>query len=300
MKREHDFKAAWPSELSLTPDADGPAFPVSDQQTDSMIAAALEQAWGPEQPAHDGELESTVVPLAPRTPVREPARASMGTRVSWQVAAAGLLALLSVGSASAALMWLPREAATVSPSKAAVSAAISTRPRANLAPVAPVAEAQPAEVDAKELAVEVDAPVAPSRAPRATTKQAEDWLNEANRLRRSSRWQAADQMYTRVFQGAPDSQAAYVARIAAASIRLEHRNDPQGALVAYRAALVQSPRGALNEEARFGVAEVYRKLGRAEAERQALAAFLREHADSALAARARARLASLSGSGSGP
>jgi tetratricopeptide (TPR) repeat protein len=118
-------------------------------------------------------------------------------------------------------------------------------------------------------------------------------LAEANRLRAAARWQAADAAYERVWRSAPKSSSAYVARVAQASVRLEHLGDARGALTAYRAALAQSPDGPLGEEIRFGIAEALRRRGDARQERDALERFLAAYPDSPLATRARQRLAAL-------
>ena len=67
------------------------------------------------------------------------------------------------------------------------------------------------------------------------------------------------------------------------------------ALKRYRAALRAASGGALNEEARFGIAEAYRKLGNTESETRALQQFLSRHPEAGLAPKAKARLAELSG-----
>ena len=128
-----------------------------------------------------------------------------------------------------------------------------------------------------------------AREPRAPA----DLLQAANEQRRARQWSRADALYRRVVREHRGTRAAYVARIASASIQLEHMGNPARALRLYRSTLRQDPRGPLAEEARFGVAEALRALGNTAGERRALETFLSRHSDSPLAARVRARLAAL-------
>ncbi len=299
MSEEHAPIGDWPPELTLDAQL-GPAPYLKRAKADAMIASALEQAGfggGAAVPnavearagarerndvearagAHErNDGEARAAEAAPK-----PSGRRWAARTS--AAAALLLGCLAVGSASAAVLWyarevMPRASLPSQPEKARRTRAPrrdapAPMPSVAPAPVLPIAEG-PAQAET----------------PRPEPRAAEDWLVEGNRLRAEKRWHRADQAYERAFQGASKSQAAYVARVAAAAVRLEHLHDARGALALYAAALRQAPQGALSEEIRFGIAEAYRQLGDSSAERRALASFLREHPRSALAAQAKARL----------
>jgi tetratricopeptide (TPR) repeat protein len=195
-------------------------------------------------------------------------------RASW-LAAAIAVACIAGGSASAAVLWYARhdEPAVVAPKPAAVAA-----PRVIAAPAVKPIVVEPSLLEPTPIA------------PRPTVRAAEDWLREGNRLRAARRWKQADDAYGAAAQEAISDEAAYVAFVASAGVRLEHLNDARGALARYRAALKASPHGALDEEIRFGIADAYRALGDAAREREALQTFLRDHPQSPLTEQARARL----------
>jgi len=121
-----------------------------------------------------------------------------------------------------------------------------------------------------------------------------DLLQRANRLRAAGRFAQAERVYTRVARTAdrhPNGVgAAYAATIAAAELRLEHTNDPAGALQLFRRALRMQPRGALSASARYGIAQSQRVLGRPEAEARALAELIEDHPEHLLRTGAEARL----------
>jgi tetratricopeptide (TPR) repeat protein len=260
----------WPAELRLDDEA-GPAPYITRGKVDALVLGALDQAGfvGPQAIGPRG---------AGRSPM--PHKPGLGFR---SLAAAVVLACLTVGSASAAVMWYARKHAekqTEARASAAEDATRAARSPARQVEVSPIlAPAEPAPVQRTEAVVGKEAPRAP-----------EDWLVEGNRLRSEKRWSKADEAYTRAAQRAPHSQTAYVARVASAAVRLEHLHDPRGALSRYRAALQQAPHGALSEEIHLGVADAERALGNRDGERAALELFLREHPSSPLAAQAKARL----------
>ena len=138
---------------------------------------------------------------------------------------------------------------------------------------------------------EAAAPVVePAQRDKHSSRAPEDWLVEGNRLRAERRWAKADDAYTRAAQHAPNTQTAYVARVASGAVRLEHLGDARGALARYRAAQEQLPRGALAEEILWGIVEAERALGDRAREHAALERFLQEFPSSPLADQARARL----------
>lgn len=130
-----------------------------------------------------------------------------------------------------------------------------------------------------------------ARVRRAPTRTLEDWLATANTLRGERRWAEAEGAYLEAVRSAPSSRAAYVARLSAASLRLEHLHDARGALALYREAAQAD--GELDAQAELGVARAHRALGQRAAEREALERLLAQHPHSAVAAPAAARLAEL-------
>lgn len=151
-------------------------------------------------------------------------------------------------------------------------------------PPTPEAEIEMPPLDRPAPRGKAPPPAKGERAAAATAEPApspEDLLAEANAARRRRAWKEAALLYDRV--------DADVARVASATIRLEHLGDPEGALARFRRAVG----GDLAEEARYGIAEAHRALGDAAAEAAALDAFLRAHPRSPLADRARARRADL-------
>jgi tetratricopeptide (TPR) repeat protein len=259
----------WPRELALDDEA-GPAPYITRAKVEALVLGALDQAnyVGPTVLGPRGAGESPM-----------PHKPGLGAR---SLAAAVLLACLTVGSASAAVMWFakrPLETPQAAPLQVPVAPQVVRPHKATVvAPEAPVPVVAPEPAR--------DKPSARSHEPRAP----EDWLVEGNRLRADKRWAKADDAYTRAAQHAPNTQTAYVARVASAAVRLEHLHDARGALSRYRAALSLVPHGALSEEIHWGIAEAQRALGDHAAEQVALSRFLQEHPSSPLAGQAKARL----------
>lgn len=253
----------WPAELSLD-GGGGPAPYITRAKADALIFAALEQAGYESAP-----------PQQAATPTRE-------LRTGWaarSVAAIVLFASLGVGSASAAVMWYVRER-TEAPAPAPAAAPQQVRE---------VVRRAPARVDVAP-AAPLELPAAVIESKRPERRAPEDWLVEGNRLRAERRWDKADEAYGQAVRSAPHGQAAYVARVASAAVRLEHLHDARGALSLYRAALREQPQGALREEVLYGIAEAQRALGNRAEERAALEHFLREYPSSPLAGQAKSRL----------
>jgi hypothetical protein len=125
-------------------------------------------------------------------------------------------------------------------------------------------------------------------------------MKQANERRRARQWQGAEALYQRVVREHPGTSAAYVAAIAAASIRLDHLGDARGALRLYQSALASGVNRALAEEARWGLAEAHRALGDDAREARALQDFLARHPGSPLIPQARARLSALGAAGTQP
>ncbi len=178
------------------------------------------------------------------------------------------------------------------PDEVAIEVPTSAEATRRVALRAPALEADPSS-DVAELRSARPRPPA-TAAPPASVRAAEDLLLNANGLRSQGRWKEAESLYLRVIRAQPSSLAAYVARVASGSLRLEKLGDARGALRQFQAALRLQPRGVLDQEAQHGIAEAHRVLGDRDAERRALESFLSTHPDSPLGPSARARVQELS------
>jgi hypothetical protein len=88
-----------------------------------------------------------------------------------------------------------------------------------------------------------------------------DMLAAANRARHEQKWSHAAWLYRRVVDARTDE--SYPATIALASLRLEHFDDPEGALALYQRALASRPNGVLTAQAQAGVLRCRQALGQA-------------------------------------
>lgn len=192
----------------------------------------------------------------------------------------------------------PASERVVAPAPRAVSAEppVGT-PAAVAAPHVAAVPGVPAPLEAARREAAPPAVRAPRQETSAQISNApapEDLLLMANELRARGRWKEAEGLYLRAIRAQPSSLAAYVARVASGSLRLEHLGNARGALLHFEEALRLQPHGVLSEEARHGIAEAWRALGDRAAETRALNEFLARHPDSPLVATARARLRELS------
>jgi tetratricopeptide (TPR) repeat protein len=245
----------------LSADDDGPAERLDAAGAARLVEGAVEQAW-----------------------MQQPARLR-GKRLAWGLAAA----LVLTGSAAAMYSALRgQDQAAVVPARNVApepaSAAASSEPVLAPAPAIAPAQPEPAVTPAKPSAREL-----PTRS-QGDAKAVEDLLQRANRLRGEAQYRAAERVYLRVATTSPNGAAAYTARTAAASLRLEQLGDPKGALRLYEEALHASPQGALAPEIHEGMAHAYRALGRRADERRALQALLAAQAAGPATERARKRL----------
>ena len=124
-----------------------------------------------------------------------------------------------------------------------------------------------------------------------------DRLAAAVDLRRAGQWQAAEVAYLNVAAQYPRAPEAYVATLAAGALRLEHLEDPVGALRLYESLAHGS---ALGVEALSGVARCYQALGNRTAELSALRSVIDAYPTSIQADRARVRLKQLSAPSTAP
>lgn len=156
---------------------------------------------------------------------------------TWMMAAAALL--MCVAGARAFYVWMqPAPAPTTAPMVAPSPA------------VTPVAAPNPAP------AIEDDKV---QRAPRPQAGLETDHLLRANRLRADGRYRDAVRAYQRVI-ASDTGVSAYVARVAAASILLEHLGSPRTARTLFIEARTQRPSDTLDKEIARGIAECDKQL----------------------------------------
>lgn len=198
--------------------------------------------------------------------------------------------------------WLPIAAAVAGLFLApgAVAAWMVFRPKPE--PPRPVPSPRKPVIAAPPVVAPPPAPkqqaVEPKPRPRPKPKRSapakpEDLLAKANRLRRRARWRGAERAYLEVDRRFPKSGSAYVALVAAASLRLEHLDDAKGALDLLTRAERAREDGPLDAELLWTRSRAHRRLGDAPLERRALERLLSEHPNAPLVEIARARLAEL-------
>lgn len=169
-------------------------------------------------------------------------------RSPWATLAMAASILLGVGLAARALYVRvtdePQQAASVSQSAAPLPAPRST----------PAVEAK-----ARDVVHPVREEPSAVETRKARQRGSEDWLKRGNRLRAEGRFQDAVTAYSRVVRE-DNGASAYVARVAAGSLKLEHLNDPRGAQALFLAAQKQFPGGSLEVEIERGLAQASRRL----------------------------------------
>lgn len=209
----------------------------------------------------------------------------------------GALALVLLGGGLALRPWRSQPETRPETKAATVAAPVTAVAAQAPAPVpAPVAAPITAPAPAPAPAAVAPAPATASRPRRASeTAAARDLLRLANQHRGARRFREADAVYQEVLRRAPGGDAAYVATVASAELRLEHLRDARAAVALYRQALRQRPAGSLALEAHRGLAEGLRALGDRDGERAALRALLDAGPDPDTRAAAQARLRALGG-----
>lgn len=140
--------------------------------------------------------------------------------------------------------------------------------------------------------VEPPVPVAP--VPARPQRTAAELLEQANAARKAGRTPRALSLYGQLFKAYPRSREAQTARVSAGRLHMDG-GKPKAALSQFRKYLSAAPRGSLAEEAAAGRATALGRLGRAEAERDAWTELLEKHPGSVHSARAKKRIAELSG-----
>jgi hypothetical protein len=276
-------------------DHSGPAARVSQDHLQSMVAAALvefdhvQAHEKTDNEKSDNEKTNAVSPKRVPTP--------------WLVAAGATLAL--VGSIAAARYVFftpaPKQLPAIQTPVAAPQPPAAEPARPELLP--PAAADSADNTDDSELDDSVpdegaDSARSTDRGRRALTRSTtapEDLLQKANQLRAAGRFRNAAQTYSLVYDRFPKTPAAYVARVAAGSLELEHLSNPLKARKLFELALQDRPKGALDLEARQGLSVALRDLEDRAGERDALRTLVSHHPGSPAARRAQVRLMELGG-----
>lgn len=260
----------------------GPAARISSARANALVQAAMSDAYT--RGITDELIEEQ---RSQRAPV-------------WQapwvrtlaMAAAGLLMLVG-GAAAAKLVidtiWEPPPSSVPAPREESV-----VKPVHKALPPVPVMDevAQPEQPEALEPELDEVAP-APKPNARREEKISEDLLQAANRARAAGQFRDAADTYAEVYEQHPSTLSAYVAEVAGGALELEHLDRPDRAARLFRKALRTRPDGALDLEARQGLAIALRDLGRTREEVAVLKALVLAHPDRPAAQRARARLLEL-------
>jgi tetratricopeptide (TPR) repeat protein len=262
----------------------GPAQRISKERALAMVDAVL----------------ADVPPMAARSQVKRRGQAGRALWVSGAV-------LLGVVSGAAAARWYFAERTPAPQSAPQSKSPALAAPSRVEAPFVPVRGSEPSDLTTAERergvpddhAAHAAAPAAAAAidpheaAPVAERAAPEDLLQKANRLRTHGRFRQSAQTYQAVSERYPGTLSAYVAQVAAASIELEHLSRPLRARKLFERALREHPEGALDVEARQGLATALRDLGDTRAEATVLRSLLELHAGSPAARRAQVRLKEL-------
>jgi tetratricopeptide (TPR) repeat protein len=250
----------------------GPAVRASREQSAAMVMRALE----------DFASE----------PIRATPRANHA--LMWASAAVGLLCI--VGGVAAARFYFdfsdhakPRAAAT-SPAAHRIPEALARVPATE-----PLSDPEPTKPATEPTRIERAEPAPPRAAGRSSHSERapEDLLQKANRQRAAGQFRDAAASYAIIYEQFPHAASAYVARVAGASLELEHLANPMRARRLFEQALRERPAGPLDLEARQGLSVALRDLEDRSAEIATLQALVGAHPDSPAARRAQVRLREL-------
>jgi tetratricopeptide (TPR) repeat protein len=225
-------------------------------------------------------VETAMAELPP--PLAAPRKAVGLTRGA--LAAAAVALGLAFGAAAA--RWYFADRAPSPPVAPAIAAPAPARAPTPSAEPAPEEELAPAEDDTADTTPRSRSNAVEHAAP-------EDLLQKANRLRSIGRFREAAQTYSAVSERYPKTLSAYVSQVAAASIELEHLGSAGRARRLFERALREHPEGALDLEARQGLATALRDLGQEKAEIAVLRQLIEIHGGSPAARRATERLREL-------
>ena len=261
-----DQEPALPMLLALD-DRPGPAARLTRERAAAMIDAALLDFDGAMAAGNARDRRKSLFPLL-------------------AIAASVLLGLVGV-AAAARFYFHFNERTPVSPTQ---SLTVEPRVAAHNRPQRVPVTATPINETPVE-ATPLRAAAKPARA-----GAPEDLLQKANHLRADGQFREAAQTYALVYERFPKSSSAYVARVAAAAIQLEHLSNPTLARRLFEQGLREQPAGALDLEARQGLSTALRDLEDRPAEIRALQALVNAHPDSPAARRAQVRLREIDGS----
>ncbi len=106
-------------------------------------------------------------------------------------------------------------------------------------------------------------------------------------------WTCAASRYRDILRLYPTRREATAALVSLAKIELRRLHSPDKALEHYQTYRQRAPTGPMSEEALFGIAEAYRRLGQRDFEQETLRTFIERYPGSSQQARARARLRQL-------
>lgn len=304
-------------------ETEGPALPLSESERRTRVHAAL-LACGLSGVTVPKPLGDGIAPASPhvarpsgsylisQAPTSDATKVVPASRLPWgkrPLKAAIVVGVIASSSAAAALSANWRDITSWFEASDGMASIASNPPLltarlasvANNAPKPALIETEAPIVDETAAPEETGSPVrahvakvaSPSPVSdhvgttKASTPQAEDLLGTANALRAQRRYPEALAKYLQVVREHPASPQAAAARVSAATLRLEHGNDADGALELLEGA--PSERRAI-PEAEFLVAESYRSQGKANQERQALQRFLSGNPNHPLASKASRRL----------
>lgn len=253
----------------------GPAPRLPAARADALIAGALD-AWQADLPP-----EAAAPPAVTRRPWLAPA----------------LVALTLVGAGAVGVgVWLAGEEPAPSTTEQAPAGAAAPEPSHAAVEEAPGPTPEPTAAEEPVAVDEVDEEATDAGTDEGSTsagRSPSDLLAEANALRGAGAFAEAERTYLRAARVAPRGRTAYVARVAAAALRLERLDDPRGAIALYRQARRGQRGSALDAEILQGMARAHQRLGQSAAEAAALRELVERHPSSPFAGRARSRLAEL-------
>ena len=126
-----------------------------------------------------------------------------------------------------------------------------------------------------------------------TVPSLETFIREAHDCLLTHDWPCAAARYQGILKHYPGQPEAVTALISLAGIELRRLGRPHQALTHYKAYQRRAPNGPLAEEALFGTAEAYRRLGISDRETEALRRFIERYPGSLKTGEARKRLSQL-------
>ena len=253
----------------------GPAPRLPAEQTNALLGAALLE-FDRLHPPHGASGAN---------PPNASGKPFWAAPKTWAVAASALLALVGGAAAARYYCQFGEPAAAPAPVQAAPARAAVAKPEEAAGP-------QLQEPAGPEPSITPQASTTrPEREPeRARRAAPEDLLQKANHQRALGQFADAAQTYAQVYERFPRSVSAYVARVAAGAIELEHLSNPTLARKLFEQALREQPRGALDLEARQGLSVALRDLEDRTGDRDALKSRVAHPPDSPAARRAQVRL----------